>query len=177
MIRLYSQDLSEKLFETEYLHTAEDYLRNSGYEWLVLIRDFGANDWRNRWSGRMVLKQDGTIETVHGSELLKYMMAQPNSSYGEIMSSENRPHESSADCWCNPTVEHVPPQQRLSVNINTICADALQAYASRKGVSMTETVRRFVQVADIIIEAHRNGADILVRHDDNTDRLIFDFDL
>lgn len=76
-IQLYSQDWSEVVFETECPfgvrpQDAEDYLRASGQEWLGLVMQYG-DGWKQRWSGRLELKQDDTVEAHRNDEYLKYM--------------------------------------------------------------------------------------------------------
>jgi hypothetical protein len=76
-IKLYSQDWSEIVFETEARfgvrpQDAEDFLRASGHNWLGLVMEFGES-WKERWSGRLELKQDGTIEAYRADEYLKYL--------------------------------------------------------------------------------------------------------
>jgi len=49
---------------------------------------------------------------------------------------------------------------RLSVNISPIVADTLKSYAGRKGVSVTEAVRRAISILSYIDDAQARGASI-----------------
>ena len=52
------------------------------------------------------------------------------------------------------------PLVRLSVNLNPDVADALKQYASRKGISVTEAVRRAITVLTFIENAQNRGASL-----------------
>lgn len=54
---------------------------------------------------------------------------------------------------------------RLSVNVNDETADALRTLAERRGVSVTETVRRAVSVYDFLEKRQANGEQIRVVDD------------
>ncbi|MBB3752678.1 hypothetical protein FHT44_005190 [Mycolicibacterium sp. BK634] len=84
-IKLYSQDWSEAVFETECPfgqrpQDAEDYLRASGSDWLGLVMEYGP-DWRQRWSGRLELKSDGSVEAHRWDEYLKHITVWPNPAF------------------------------------------------------------------------------------------------
>lgn len=68
-----------------------------------------------------------------------------------------------------------PAQSRLNVNINKQTADALKDYADRNGVSVTEAVRRLVAVGDFIAKAQDEGRQVLLRHNDETERVVFTY--
>ena len=51
---------------------------------------------------------------------------------------------------------------RLSVNLGPEVADQLKEYASRKGVSVTEAVRRAIAVLAFVDEARNRGASLNV---------------
>lgn len=40
------------------------------------------------------------------------------------METEERPHTDGKDCWCNPTVEYVPPRKPLRATETDDTADA-----------------------------------------------------
>ena len=54
---------------------------------------------------------------------------------------------------------------RLAVNLGPEAADVLKEYASRKGISVTEAVRRAIAVLAFVDEAQRRGASINVEED------------
>ena len=64
---------------------------------------------------------------------------------------------------------------RLDVNINQQTEEALGRYCAKHGVTMTEAIRRFVGIADVIIRAVDDGKDVLLRKGDETERLVFSF--
>lgn len=64
-------------------------------------------------------------------------------------------------------------QVRLSVNLNPEVADELKAYAKRKGVSVTEAVRRAVTVLAFVDEAQRRGAVLNVEEDGTLKEVLF----
>jgi hypothetical protein len=49
---------------------------------------------------------------------------------------------------------------RLSVNLGPAVADTLKGYASRKGVSVTEAVRRAISILAYIDSAQNRGASL-----------------
>ena len=54
---------------------------------------------------------------------------------------------------------------RLAVNLGPEAADVLKEYANRKGVSVTEAVRRAITVLAFVDETQRRGASINVEED------------
>lgn len=64
--------------------------------------------------------------------------------------------------------EHLPrgrdaqadPLVRLSVNLSPEVADELKQYASRKGISLTEAVRRAITVLTFVDSAQSRGASL-----------------
>lgn len=52
------------------------------------------------------------------------------------------------------------PLVRLSVNLSPEVADELKGYASRKGVSVTEAVRRAITVLSFVEKAKERGASL-----------------
>jgi len=54
---------------------------------------------------------------------------------------------------------------RLSVNLNPDTADVLKEYAIRKGVSVTEAVRRAIGVLKFVDETQNRGASVMVSDD------------
>jgi hypothetical protein len=80
-IQLWAQDYSKVLFETECPwgakpRDAEDFLRASGYEWLGLVVQYGVG-WKERWSGCLELKPDGTTEAHQDTAYMTYMDTRP----------------------------------------------------------------------------------------------------
>lgn len=65
------------------------------------------------------------------------------------------------------------PQIRLSVNLNPEVADELKAYARRKGVSVTEAVRRAITVLAFVDETQRRGASLNVEEDGTLKEVLF----
>jgi len=65
------------------------------------------------------------------------------------------------------------PQIRLSVNLNAEVADELKAYAKRKGVSITEAVRRAITVLTFVDETQRRGASLNVDEDGTLKEVLF----
>lgn len=49
---------------------------------------------------------------------------------------------------------------RLSVNLSPVVAETLKDYASRKGISVTEAVRRAISILSYIDEAQARGASL-----------------
>lgn len=56
----------------------------------------------------------------------------------------------------------IPELTRLSVNLNQESADYLQEYASDKGVSLTEAVRRVIGVSKFVHDEVDSGRKIVV---------------
>lgn len=56
--------------------------------------------------------------------------------------------------------EQPPKLTKLHVNLNQESADALLAYAERRGISVTESVRRMVSLAHYIDEVVANDGRI-----------------
>lgn len=54
------------------------------------------------------------------------------------------------------------PLVRLSVNLSSDVADELKQYASRKGISVTEAVRRAITVLTFVDHAQSRGASLHV---------------
>jgi hypothetical protein len=54
---------------------------------------------------------------------------------------------------------------RLAVNLGPEASDVLREYADRKGVSVTEAVRRAIAVLAFVDETRRRGASINVEED------------
>lgn len=72
-----------------------------------------------------------------------------------------------------PTVEEDDPQVRLSVNLNPDVADELKAYAKRKGVSITEAVRRAITILAFVDDAQRRGASLNVEENGTLKEVLF----
>jgi hypothetical protein len=67
------------------------------------------------------------------------------------------------------------PQTRLNININSQTAAALKEYAEKHDISITEAVRRLVGVGDFIAKAQEEGKHVLLRKDDETERVVFTY--
>lgn len=80
-ITLFEQDYSDTLIEIveKRPHVAcdraEQFLRDSGHKWLPIRLDYG-QDWRQRWSGRIVLNPN-RVDYVPDRDALKYMIEWP----------------------------------------------------------------------------------------------------
>ena len=59
---------------------------------------------------------------------------------------------------------------RLSVNLNPDAADVLKEYANRKGVSITEAVRRAIGVLKFVDETQNRGASVTVSDDSGREK-------
>jgi hypothetical protein len=70
-------------------------------------------------------------------------------------------------------VEEDDPQVRLSVNLNPDVADELKAYAKRKGVSITEAVRRAITILAFVDDAQRRGASLNVEENGTLKEVLF----
>jgi hypothetical protein len=62
---------------------------------------------------------------------------------------------------------------RLSVNLGPEVADSLKGYANRKGVSVTEAVRRAIAVLGFIDDAQTRGASLQVEEDGVRKEIVF----
>lgn len=62
-----------------------------------------------------------------------------------------------------------PPSQdglvRLSVNLSPLAADTIKDYASRKGISITEAVRRAISILSYIDKAQERGAKLNIEEE------------
>jgi hypothetical protein len=65
------------------------------------------------------------------------------------------------------------PQTRLNVNINSQTAAALKDYAAQHDVSVTEALRRLVNIGAYILEARDSGKDVLFRDGHDTEKVVF----
>lgn len=61
---------------------------------------------------------------------------------------------------------------RLSVNLNSETADALKELASRRGVSLTEGIRRAIGIWKFVEDAQNQGSTILVDDGERTRELV-----
>lgn len=59
---------------------------------------------------------------------------------------------------------------RLSVNLSPDAADVLKEYAKRKGVSITEAVRRAIGVLKFLDETQNRGASVTVSDDSGSEK-------
>lgn len=62
---------------------------------------------------------------------------------------------------------------RLSVNLGPDVADQLKEYASRKGVSVTEAVRRAIAVLAFVDDAQKRGASLNVEEGGTIKEIVF----
>ena len=69
--------------------------------------------------------------------------------------------------------EEEDPQVRLSVNLNPEIADELKAYAKRKGVSITEAVRRAITILAFVDETQRRGASLNIDEGGTLKEVVF----
>ena len=72
-------------------------------------------------------------------------------------------------------VEGTSPDRlvRLSVNLGPEVADSLKDYANRKGVSITEAVRRAIAVLGFIDDAQTRGASLQVEENGVRKEIVF----
>lgn len=72
-----------------------------------------------------------------------------------------------------------PPAQpsgqlvRLSVNLSPDVADDLKEYAEKKGISVTEAVRRSIAVLKFVDEAQDRGASLNIEENGNLKEVLF----
>jgi hypothetical protein len=64
-------------------------------------------------------------------------------------------------------------QVRLSVNLRPDVADELKEYADRKGISVTEAVRRAIAVLSFVDEAQDRGASLNVEENGSLKEVLF----
>ena len=62
---------------------------------------------------------------------------------------------------------------RLAVNLGPEAAEVLKEYASRKGISVTEAVRRAIAVLVYVDQTQRSGASINVEKDGVLKEVVF----
>lgn len=62
---------------------------------------------------------------------------------------------------------------RLSVNIHNDVSDVLKEYAARKGVSVTEAVRRAIEVLHNVDKAYQDGASVNLEKDGRLKEVVF----
>jgi Ribbon-helix-helix protein, copG family len=65
------------------------------------------------------------------------------------------------------------PLVRLSVNLSSEVADELKEYAGRKGVSVTEAVRRAITVLTFIENARVRGASLHIEENGTLKEVLF----
>lgn len=65
------------------------------------------------------------------------------------------------------------PVVRLSVNLTPEVADELKDYASRKGVSVTEAVRRAITVLTFVDNAQSRGASVHLEEGGSLKEVLF----
>lgn len=74
---LFSQDFSESLLSTTDKAEVEQFLRDSGHDWLPIRVEWGQRTWKERWSGRLELHANG-VTSMHGeAEYLKHLLTWP----------------------------------------------------------------------------------------------------
>ena len=61
---------------------------------------------------------------------------------------------------------------RLSINLNPESADILREYANRKGISVTEAVRRAIGALSFLDESQSKGASVLIRDGPDTKEVV-----
>ena len=67
-----------------------------------------------------------------------------------------------------PIAGNAEPVVRLSINLTPQVADELKGYAARKGISVTEAVRRAIGVLSFVDEAQDRGASVNVAEKDGS---------
>lgn len=72
----------------------------------------------------------------------------------------NTTHGRSQDGGSAPPGDHSDQLVRLSVNLSPLVADTLKGYAGRKGVSVTEAVRRAISILKYVDDAQARGASL-----------------
>lgn len=81
-----------------------------------------------------------------------------------------RSHEAVADAHTAQSKTVTDRLVRLSVNLNPDAADVLKEYANRKGVSITEAVRRAIGILSFVDETQNCGASVTVRDDSGSEK-------
>jgi len=61
---------------------------------------------------------------------------------------------------------------RLSINLNPESADVLREYANRKGISITEAVRRAIGALSFLDESQSKGASVLIKQGNDTKEVV-----
>jgi len=62
---------------------------------------------------------------------------------------------------------------RLSVNLSPEVSDVLKDYAKRKGVSITEVIRRSIGVLKFVDEARNRGASLTIKENGEVKEIVF----
>lgn len=76
-IKLYDRTYTNVLLETDSREEATEFLMASGSDWIPMVIDYGDN-WKCRWSGRLVVSGDGAVVAFDDSQYLKYLKNWPN---------------------------------------------------------------------------------------------------
>lgn len=71
------------------------------------------------------------------------------------------------------TQEDEPRLTRLNVSVNQETADVVKEYTARKGVTLTETVRRAVAALAFIDQTQRQGTPVYVKENDSFKAVMF----
>jgi len=66
-------------------------------------------------------------------------------------------------------------QQRLNVNINKQTSEALRSYSQQQGITVTEAVRRLVNVGHFIAQAQGEGKKIQLADNDGVESVHFSY--
>lgn len=62
---------------------------------------------------------------------------------------------------------------RLSLNVSAETMSVLRDYAGRKGISLTEAVRRAIGILNFVDEAQESGASLVIERNGKTQEIIF----
>jgi hypothetical protein len=69
--------------------------------------------------------------------------------------------------------EGAQPDVRLSVNLKPDVAGALKSYAGRKGISITEALRRAIVILTFVVDAQDRGASLNVEENGSIKEVLF----
>jgi hypothetical protein len=77
---------------------------------------------------------------------------------------QHRNARQSDESQATPRSRHTESDRvvRLSVNLNPESADTIKEYAHRKGISITEAIRRAIGALHFLDESQANGASVMI---------------
>jgi hypothetical protein len=85
----------------------------------------------------------------------------------------NRARDGSDNRISEAVQQGTEPDVRLSVNLKPDIAGALKSYAGRKGVSVTEAVRRAIVIMTFVDEAQARGASLNIEENGSIKEVLF----